>query len=143
MLSPAARVRHHRRLKLDSDLSAMPTLSLDPSSMEADKHLPSLPASPDRARVRSAANSSKRDEPVLLLSHLTMTLLSRYGISYHGASQSASGTKEQVKQYREQNQAVFKSIQDFQRGTKEAIPDAAPTSSTELRTRQSHQTVGM
>lgn len=75
MLSPAARVRHHLRLKLDSDLSVMPTLSLDPSLMEVDKHLLSLPASPDRARVRSVANSSKRDEPVLLLSHLTMNLL--------------------------------------------------------------------
>lgn len=47
-----------------------------------------------------------------------------------------------MKQYREQNQAVFKSIQDFQRGTKEALPEAAvPASSTEMKTRQSHQTV--
>lgn len=34
----------------------------------------------------------------------------RYGISYHGAAQAASGTKEQVDVYRQQNKELFKSI---------------------------------
>lgn len=37
----------------------------------------------------------------------------KYGISYHGAAQSASGTKEQVASYKEQNAKLFESIGQF------------------------------
>lgn len=37
----------------------------------------------------------------------------RFGVSYHGAAQSASGTKEQVATYREQNRELFNSISQF------------------------------
>lgn len=39
--------------------------------------------------------------------------LFRFGVSYHGAAQSASGTKEQVATYREQNRELFHSISQF------------------------------
>lgn len=42
----------------------------------------------------------------------------RYGISYHGAAQSASGTKEQVATYREQNKKLFQSIGQFARSNR-------------------------
>lgn len=35
------------------------------------------------------------------------------GVSYHGAAQSASGTKEQVDTYREQNKNLFQTISQF------------------------------
>lgn len=37
----------------------------------------------------------------------------KYGISYHGAAQSASGTKEQVASYKQQNAKLFESIGQF------------------------------
>lgn len=39
----------------------------------------------------------------------------KYGISYHGAAQSASGTKEQVASYREKNKKLFQDIGSFAR----------------------------
>ncbi|KAL7734347.1 hypothetical protein ACLKA6_010684 [Drosophila palustris] len=38
---------------------------------------------------------------------------SSFGVSYHGAAQSASGTKEQVATYREQNRELFNTISQF------------------------------
>ncbi|XP_034134145.1 uncharacterized PE-PGRS family protein PE_PGRS54 isoform X27 [Drosophila guanche] len=38
---------------------------------------------------------------------------SSFGVSYHGAAQSASGTKEQVDTYREQNRELFNTISQF------------------------------
>lgn len=39
----------------------------------------------------------------------------KYGISYHGAAQAASGTKEQVATYREKNKKLFQDIGAFSR----------------------------
>lgn len=44
---------------------------------------------------------------------LSKNFFFRYGISYHGASQSASGTKEQVSQIREKNRELFHSIANY------------------------------
>lgn len=44
---------------------------------------------------------------------MKLFVLFRFGISYHGAAQSASGTKEQVTQYRDQNKSLFQSIGNF------------------------------
>lgn len=64
----------------------------------------------------------------------------RYGISYHGASQAASGTKEQVNQYRERNKAVFKSIGEFQRSNRESLPEPQ-SNGGDLKVGKSSQTV--
>lgn len=45
-------------------------------------------------------------------------LCGRYGISYHGAAQAASGTKEQVASYREKNKQLFQSIGQFARSNR-------------------------
>ncbi|XP_037935384.1 homeobox protein cut-like [Teleopsis dalmanni] len=50
---------------------------------------------------------------------------SKYGVSYHGAAQSASGTKEQVATYREQNRELFHSISQF--GNGDAVTDRVDT----------------
>jgi hypothetical protein len=42
----------------------------------------------------------------------------RYGISYHGAAQAASGTKEQVKQIREKSRSLFRNIELFGKSNK-------------------------
>lgn len=39
----------------------------------------------------------------------------KYGISYHGAAQAASGTKEQVANAREKNRKLFQDIGAFSR----------------------------
>lgn len=39
----------------------------------------------------------------------------KYGISYHGAAQAASGTKEQVATHREKNKKLFQDIGAFSR----------------------------
>lgn len=44
----------------------------------------------------------------------------RYGISYHGAAQAASGTKEQVTSYREKSKKLFQSIGQFTRSNRDA-----------------------
>lgn len=48
-------------------------------------------------------------------------LASRYGISYHGAAQSASGTKEQVASYREKNKKLFEAIGQYSRSNRDAV----------------------
>lgn len=48
----------------------------------------------------------------------------RYGISYHGAAQSASGTKEQVTSYREKSKKLFQSIGQFSRSNRDAVTSA-------------------
>lgn len=48
----------------------------------------------------------------------------RYGISYHGAAQAASGTKEQVNQYREKSKKLFQSIGQFSRSNRDAVTSA-------------------
>uniref|UniRef100_A0A1A9WBT0 Uncharacterized protein n=1 Tax=Glossina brevipalpis TaxID=37001 RepID=A0A1A9WBT0_9MUSC len=50
---------------------------------------------------------------------------SKFGVSYHGAAQSASGTKEQVANYREQNRHLFNTISQF--GGADAITDRVDT----------------
>lgn len=45
-------------------------------------------------------------------------LFLRYGISYHGAAQAASGTKEQVKQIREKSKSLFRNIELFGKSNK-------------------------
>lgn len=50
--------------------------------------------------------------------------INRYGISYHGAAQAASGTKEQVTQYREKSKKLFQSIGQFQRSNRDAVTSA-------------------
>lgn len=56
----------------------------------------------------------------------------KYGISYHGAAQSASGTKEQVATYKEQNAKLFQSIGQFSRNNRHTLGEqfqhAAPSS---------------
>lgn len=52
--------------------------------------------------------------------HISM-LHFRYGISYHGAAQAASGTKEQVTQYREKSKKLFQSIGQFSRSNRDAV----------------------
>lgn len=47
--------------------------------------------------------------------------VSRYGISYHGAAQSASGTKEEVKQIRDKSRTLFKNIELFGKSNKYTI----------------------
>lgn len=49
----------------------------------------------------------------LIFFFLQLYVLFRYGVSYHGAAQSASGTKEQVATYREQNRDLFNTISQF------------------------------
>lgn len=48
----------------------------------------------------------------------------RYGISYHGAAQAASGTKEQVTSYREKSKKLFQSIGQFTRSNRDAVTSA-------------------
>ncbi|XP_055323837.1 hornerin isoform X3 [Sitodiplosis mosellana] len=45
----------------------------------------------------------------------------KYGISYHGAAQAASGTKEQVTSYREKSKKLFQSIGQFSRSNRDAV----------------------
>lgn len=59
----------------------------------------------------------------------------RFGISYHGASQSASGSKDHVAKYREQNKLVFQKISSLQQATKKAESDSE-TSGTKRRSQQ-------
>lgn len=47
-----------------------------------------------------------------------LQFLFRYGISYHGAAQAASGTKEQVASYREKNRKLFEQIGQFSRSSR-------------------------
>lgn len=51
----------------------------------------------------------------------------RYGISYHGAAQAASGTKEQVSSYRENSKKLFQSIGQFSRSNRGAVTQAPPS----------------
>lgn len=46
----------------------------------------------------------------------------RYGISYHGAAQSASGTKDQVAKIREKNRELFHSISQYKNGIGKSPP---------------------
>lgn len=56
------------------------------------------------------------------------SMLFRYGISYHGAAQAASGTKEQVTSYREKSKKLFQSIGQFTRSNRDAVTSATTTS---------------
>uniref|UniRef100_A0A336LW46 CSON002790 protein n=1 Tax=Culicoides sonorensis TaxID=179676 RepID=A0A336LW46_CULSO len=60
----------------------------------------------------------------------------KYGISYHGASQSASGSKDHVAKYREQNKLVFQKISSLQQATKKTEEDSQTSSSTQRRSQQ-------
>lgn len=53
-----------------------------------------------------------------------LNFLVRYGISYHGAAQAASGTKEQVTSYREKSKKLFQSIGQFTRSNRDAVTSA-------------------
>jgi len=44
----------------------------------------------------------------------------KFGISYHGASQSASGKKDHVEKYREQNKLVFQKISSYNQAGKKS-----------------------
>ncbi|XP_031617781.1 hornerin isoform X2 [Contarinia nasturtii] len=48
----------------------------------------------------------------------------KLGISYHGAAQAASGTKEQVISYREKSKKLFQSIGQFTRANRDAVTNA-------------------
>lgn len=50
----------------------------------------------------------------------------RYGISYHGAAQAASGTKDQVSSYRESGKKLFQSIGQFSRSNRGTATQAPP-----------------
>lgn len=51
---------------------------------------------------------------------------SRYGISYHGAAQAGSGTKEQVASYREKNRKLFDAIGQYSRSNRNIDVTVAP-----------------
>lgn len=48
----------------------------------------------------------------------TKVFNSRFGISYHGAAQSASGTKEEVKKIRDKSKSLFRNIELFGKSNK-------------------------
>jgi len=50
---------------------------------------------------------------IIDFSHSLLVLYFSFGVSYHGAAQSASGTKEQVATYREANRELFNTISQF------------------------------
>lgn len=52
--------------------------------------------------------------------------MNRYGISYHGAAQAGSGTKEQVASYREKNRKLFDAIGQYSRSNRNTEVTAAP-----------------
>lgn len=64
------------------------------------------------------ATLSKRVSGKSIGSRLITFIILRYGISYHGAAQAASGTKEQVASYREKNKQLFQSIGQFARSNR-------------------------
>lgn len=43
----------------------------------------------------------------------------RFGISYHGAAQSASGTKDEVKNIRDKSKSLFRNIELFGKSNKQ------------------------
>lgn len=49
---------------------------------------------------------------------LFYSVIDRYGISYHGAAQAASGTKEQVKIIRDKSKSLFRNIELFGKSNK-------------------------
>lgn len=62
--------------------------------------------------------SESMSDDVGIICYLPMKVHFRFGISYHGASQSASGSKDHVAKYREQNKLVFQKISKLQEAAK-------------------------
>lgn len=79
---------------------------------EVAKHLLNLVATQDRVNRRFRAHLSELLLQIHFVNIVQITYF-RFGVSYHGAAQSASGTKEQVASYREQNRELFNSISQF------------------------------
>jgi len=63
-------------------------------------------------------SSSEFMRVLLLNSRANSILPSSYGISYHGAAQSASGTKEEVKKIRDKSKSLFRNIELFGKSSK-------------------------
>lgn len=101
-----------------------PTIKFKIRSVEVGKRPLNLACTQDRANRKFMAISSMIRQ---IYSHLQFSpiyismLRFRYGISYHGAAQAASGTKEQVTQYREKSKKLFQSIGQFSRSNRDAV----------------------
>lgn len=63
--------------------------------------------------------------------HFIYFFFNRYGISYHGAAQSASGTKDQVAKIREKNRELFHSISQYKNGIGKSPPGTSSYVSTD------------
>ncbi|EDX10163.1 GD12758 [Drosophila simulans] len=72
---------------------------------------PGQEANPPAANGGGQASSSSGTHSSQSSSQIHGT--SSFGVSYHGAAQSASGTKEQVATYREANRELFNTISQF------------------------------
>lgn len=115
------RARRLRRLKSDSVRKERPRANLDLCSTAVAKRRLNRDLRLARVRRKFKEPSSEL-KPNLTLKCLVnrVVISSRYGISYHGAAQAASGTKEQVASYREKNRKLFEQIGQFSRSNRGA-----------------------
>lgn len=120
MLKLAGQAKLHLKHKLDS-VRKKKTVKSPPimfSMAVACRHL-NQAHTRVKVNLKLMENSSKFIKFIILWdSRNIYSLLCRYGISYHGAAQAASGTKEQVKQIRDKSKSLFRNIELFGKSNK-------------------------